>query len=114
MSRDDSKNVHATVISQHVIAPERSSRSGNVASTKVDKRQDGPEQARQHPSRYLELLAIAYTSENPNARRLDGQREMQLTPLTCAQTVKMYARGPSSLHVCTNFKDERFPFEEDN
>jgi hypothetical protein len=29
-------------------------------------------QARQHPSRYLELLAIAYASENPKAEA-DGQ-----------------------------------------
>lgn len=34
----------------------------------------------QHPSRNLELSAIASTSENPNARGRDGQREkMQVT-----------------------------------
>lgn len=46
---DRNENVHATVISHHVIAPGRSPRSGNVASTKADKRQDEPEQARHRP-----------------------------------------------------------------
>ena len=42
------------------------------------------------PSRHLELFAIAYASENPNARRRDGQCEQSCrwTLLTCVPTVK--------------------------
>lgn len=83
------ENVRATIISHHVIAPERSPRSGNVASTRWTNDQDEPDQARQHPSSYLELLAIAYTSENPNSTRLDGKRDvLQVTLLSSVQTVK--------------------------
>jgi hypothetical protein len=83
------ENVRATIISHHVIAPERSPRSGNVASTRWTNDQDGPDQARQHPSSYLELLAIAYTSESPNSTRLDGKRDvLQVTLLSSVQTVK--------------------------
>jgi len=69
------KDVQATVISYHVIAPGRSSRTGNVASTRVDKRQDGPVQARNNtPSRYIELSAIAFTSENPSRKTVSAKK----------------------------------------
>ena len=60
-----------------------------MASTRWTNDQDGPDQARQHPPSYLELLAIAYTSENPNSTRLDGKRDvLQVTLLLNVQTVK--------------------------
>jgi hypothetical protein len=91
---DRNENVHATVISHHVIAPERSPRSGNVASTKADKRQDEPDKLVNTSPRNLELLAIAYTTENPNARRLDDQRDKrQMTLLTCVLCEKSTRAG---------------------
>lgn len=53
-------------------------------------------QAYQHPPRNLELLAIAYTSENPNARRLDGQRENASDTAIKRTNCEKYVRGPSS------------------
>ena len=53
----------------------------------MNKRQDGPEQARQHQLRYLELLAIACTSENPSAS-IGSQAvgaNWQVTLQTCVQ-----------------------------
>ena len=104
---DRNGNVHATVISHHVMAPERSPRSGNVASTKADKRQDEPDKLVNTSSRNLELLAIAYTTENPNtARRLIGQCDKrQVTLLTCVPCEKRYKRRPSSNKK--NNRDER-------
>jgi hypothetical protein len=60
----EKENVHATVISQDVIAPERSPRSGNVASTKGGQATGRTRNKLVNtPSRNLELLAIAYTSD---------------------------------------------------
>jgi hypothetical protein len=88
------QNVQATVISHHVIAPERSPRSGNVASTRRTSVRTDPNKLVNTPSRYIELLGIAYTSESPNALRRDGQREnMQMTLLAFVPTVKGTSAG---------------------
>mmetsp|Transcript_11497 Transcript_11497/g.27451 ORF Transcript_11497/g.27451 Transcript_11497/m.27451 type:complete len:106 (+) Transcript_11497:43-360(+) len=72
-TKESHRNVQATVITHHVIAPGRSPRSGNVASTKggqaSGRTRTSPYST---PSRYIELSAIAYTSENPSE---DGQCE---------------------------------------
>ena len=70
------------------MAPERSPRSGNVASTReCDSRRQG--QPSQSPSRYLELSAIACTSEHPSGRKATRRsaRIWHVTLLTCVQTV---------------------------
>ncbi len=108
------ENVHATVISHHVIAPGRSPRSGNVASTKADKRQDGPEQARRHPVTSSRAFSNRIYLRKPERPEANGQREKRQVALqTCVLTVKKYTRRPSSkkkgrmnkeVHVLT-FKD---------